>query len=82
MAHVTRERYEALPFYTEYPPKGSKCGAVVSEAFRSPVSEKYNENETRPNIVWVDKCVASDPSTGEGWTELRPWTIITEGKSE
>ena len=81
MAHVTREYYEALPYYESYPPEGSKCGAVMSEVFRSPATNRYNKMKLRGCESWVEKVVQYNRETGESHTECRPWSITEEDES-
>ncbi len=79
MAHVTKEYYEALPYYESYPPEGDK--AHISQVFRSPASVRYNEMKLRGCEAWVEKVVQYNRETGEFLTECRPWVIVEEDES-
>jgi len=78
MAHVTREYYEALPYYEIYPPEGDK--AHISQVFRSPASDRMNNSEWGGD-AWVEKVVRYNRATGEFLTECRPWVIIEKDES-
>jgi len=78
MARVTREYYEALPYYESYPPEGDK--AHISQVFRSPASDRMNNSEWGGD-AWVEKVVQYNRETGEFLTECRPWFIVKEDES-
>ena len=79
MAHVTRKYYEALPYYESYPPKGDI--AHISEVFRSPATDRYNEMKLRNCDAWIEKVVQYNRKNDEFLTECRPWIIVEEDES-
>lgn len=76
MAEITREQYEALPYYENGP---VKVGGIQFPAYKSSATDRYNAQKLRGCDSWVEKVVQFNRETGEFLTECRPWTIIPEG---